>query len=351
MFSSRKYIIFLHLDSKKLTEKPDPSATESFKTADIRTTHHLQTIDFITEIATSSGMSNSLNRTLHSTTSVTTTNSTRNSASSSVTQSHTPSVSLIKTYATKSSPINLTRAATPLFPNATHYKLTLVNPLNSKSPPSSLRTEMFIGKTTTPIQFTSAHSPPRSNSASIKPTFFNTIIQTKTSVHLIGGKTHTTPCIFCNITSKPTKTSVHIIAAHTETPTPSTRAHISTPSTSVSFTISRKSYYYLFTTYTNSTISPITTTSRIPLTPLLTSVVTRKAASTFSFTQRKIPIPSAVLRNNTWPPTTTSATPFYSRYTFTTTTAPASTVNLTDNSSTSPKPITSDYILDTSTTS
>lgn len=274
MSSSRKYIIFLHLDSKTLTEKPDPSATESFRTAEIRTTHHLQTIDFTTEIATSSGMSNSLNRRLHSTTSVTTTNSTRISASSSVTQSHTPSVSLIKTYETKSSPINLTKAATPLFPNATHYKLTLVTPLNSKLPPSSLRTEMFIGKTTTPIQFTSAHSPPRSNSASIKPTFFNTMIQTKTSVHLIGGKTHNTPCIFCNIiTSKPTKTSVHIIAAHTETPTPPTHAHISTPSASVSFTISRQSYYYLFTTNTNSTISPITTTSRIPLTPLLTSVV------------------------------------------------------------------------------
>lgn len=57
-------------------------------------------------------------------------------------------------------------------------------------------------------------------------------------------------------------------------------------------------------------------------------------------------------QENNWPSTTvTPAKPSCLEYSFTTTAALAPTFNLTCTSTTSPKPITSEYILETSTTS
>lgn len=352
MFSSTKKIFFLHLDSKNFTKKTEPSVTESFETTGMRTTHHLQQIDFTTENATSSRI----------TTSVTATNSTRISTSSSVTQlqavsldpitsfpatvlqtslqktyayiNATTSVSLNQTYTSNVSPVNLTRATTSRYPKTTHYNLTSANPITTRAPPQSVRTKLFTGITKTLVPFTFVHQPTPNNRASIKPTFSNTVIPASTSVHLIfiTRSISTTPLTtFTNkITPKPSKTSVHVIArtTHTRTPTTTTYAHRSTSSNSVSLPKSTQSSA-LLTTITNSTISPVTITSRLPLTPLFTSVFYTKTTAPFLVTLSKETIRSTQSTKSTWPFTTTTATPFYSKFTFTTTTAPPTTFNIT----------------------
>eukprot|EP00105_Crassostrea_gigas_P045297 XP_019929445.1 PREDICTED: uncharacterized protein PB18E9.04c-like [Crassostrea gigas] len=283
-------------DSKNFTKKTEPSVTESFETTAMRTTHHLQQIDFTTKNATSSRI----------TTSVTATNSTRISTSSSVTQlqavsldpitsslatvlqtslqktyanSNATPVSLIQTYASNVSPVKLTRAKTSRYPKTTHYNLTSANPVTSRAPPQSVQTTIFTGRTGTQVPFISVHQPTPINSASIKPTFTNTIIPSTTSVFLIfKTKSTTSRTSFTNnITPKSSKTPVHIIAgnSHTKTPTPPTNAHRSTSSSSVSLPKSTQ-FSAILTTYTKQSISPATSTSRIPLTPLFTSVVARK---------------------------------------------------------------------------
>lgn len=328
---------FLHLDSKNFTKKKEPSVTESFETTAMRTTHHLQQTDFTTENATSSRI----------TTSVTATNSTRISTSSSVTQlqavsldpitsslatvlqtslqktyanSNATPISLIQTYASNVSPVKLTRAKTSRYPKTTHYNLTSANTITSRAPPQSVQTTIFTGRTGTQVPFTSVHPPTPFNPASIRPTFTNTIIPATTSVYLIFNK----------ITPKSSKTPVHIIAGntHTKTPTPPTYAHRSTSSNSVSLPKSTQSSA-LLTTITNSTISPVTITSRIPLTPLFTSVFSTKTTAPFLVTLSKETIRGTKSTKSTWTFTTTTATPFYSKFTFTTTTAPPTTVNIT----------------------
>lgn len=199
----------------------EPSVSESFETSEMRTTHHLQQIDFTTENATSSRI----------TTSVTATNSTRISTS-------------------------------------------------SRAPPRSAPTTIFTGRTITQVPFTFVHQPTPKNPASIKPTFSTTIIPATTSVHIIF-KTTTLRTSFTNkIAPKSSKTPVHIIAGnkYTKTSTPPTYAHRSTSSYFVSLQKSTQ-FSAILTTYTNPTNSPVTSTSRIPLTPLFTSVVARKTTT------------------------------------------------------------------------
>lgn len=124
---------FFYISIAKLSKKnPEPSVTESFETTGMRTTHHLQHIDFTTENATSSRITTSA------------TNSTRISTSSSVTQlqavsldpitsslatvlqtslqktyansNATTSVSLFQTYTSNLSHVNLARATTSRYP-------------------------------------------------------------------------------------------------------------------------------------------------------------------------------------------------------------------------------------------
>lgn len=274
----------------------------------MRTTHHLQQIDFTTENATSSRI----------TTSVTATNSTRISTSSSVTKlqpvslhpitssketpfaavsqtsfhktyadSNATSVSLIQTYTSNVSPVNLTRATTSRYPKTTHYNLTSANPITSRAPPRSAQTTIYTERTITQAPFTFVHQPTPNNPASIKPTFSTTFIPATTSVYLMF-KTRSTyitsRSTFTNkiITPTSSKTSVHIIAGntHTKTPTPPIYVHRSTSSNSVSLPKSTQSSA-LLTTITNSTISPVTITSRIPLTPLFTSVFSTKTTAPF----------------------------------------------------------------------
>lgn len=256
-------------NSKKFTEKPETYATEPFETTGKRRTHHLHHINVTTENATSSRI----------TTSVTATNSTRISTFSSFTKlqatsldpitlsketplatvSHTSlhktyansnattSVSLTQTYTPNFSPVNLTRATTSLYPNATRYQLISAHSIASRSPPPLVGTKMLIGNTKTPVPITIARLLAPNNSNSNKPTFFTTKIPTKTSVHLIVGNTitqfKTRHTDFIKKTPKPTKTSVHIIALtkNTKTPTPQTHAYTSTSSYSESFTKSTQS--------------------------------------------------------------------------------------------------------------
>lgn len=249
-------LFFLHLDGKNFTKKTEPSVTESFETTGMRTTHHLQHIDFTTENATSSRITTSA------------TNSTRISTSSSVTQlqtvsldpitsslatvlqtslqktyaniNATTSVSLFQTYTSNLSHVNLARATTSRYPKKTHYNLTSANPITSRAPPQSVQTTVFTGRTGTQVPFTSVHQPTPNNPASIKPTFSTTIIPATTSVHLMfktRSTSITSRSTFTNkITPTSSKTSVHVIAGatHTRTPTTTTYAHRSTSSNSVS---------------------------------------------------------------------------------------------------------------------
>lgn len=172
----------LHLDSNTFTEKPETYATEPFETTGIRRTHYLHHIDFTNKNATSSRI----------TTSVRATNSTRISTSSSFTKLQATSLdpitscketplatvsqtSLHKTYANSNatttytpnySPVNLTRATTSMYPNATRYQLISANSIASRSPPPLVGTKMLIGNTKTPVPTTIARllAPSNSNS-------------------------------------------------------------------------------------------------------------------------------------------------------------------------------------------
>lgn len=182
---------FLHLDSKNFTKKKEPSVTESFETTAMRTTHHLQQTDFTTENATSSRI----------TTLVTATNSTKISTSSSVAQlqaisfypitssketplatvsqtslhktyANTTSVSLTQTNAPIVSPVNLTRATTSLYHNATRYQIITANPIASRSPPPLFGTKMLTGNTKTSVPITMiAHFISKINLTQINPQF------------------------------------------------------------------------------------------------------------------------------------------------------------------------------------
>lgn len=195
----------LHLDSNKFTEKPETYATEPSETTGIRRTHHLHHIDFTNENATS----------FRITTSVTATNSTRISTSYSFTKLQATSLdpitssketplatvsqtSLHKTYANSNAtttytpnfgPVNLTRATTSMYPNATRYQLISANSIASRSPPPLVGTKMLTSKTPVPTTIAPLLAPNNYNSN--KPTFFTTKIATKTSVHLIVGNTIT----------------------------------------------------------------------------------------------------------------------------------------------------------------